>query len=44
MLASVAEMKTIESKSTMITNTAAYTIVAIAYIAFIVGTWLMFTL
>jgi len=27
----------------MITNTAAYTIVAIAYVAFIVATWFMFT-
>ncbi|MEN9567907.1 MAG: hypothetical protein RLZZ69_3103 [Cyanobacteriota bacterium] len=28
----------------MITNTMAYTVVAIAYITFIVGTWFIFTL
>jgi hypothetical protein len=28
----------------MITNTAAYTIVAFAYVVFAVATWLMFTM
>ena len=44
MLVSLAEIKTIGEHSIMVTNTAAYTIVAIAYFVFAVGTWLMFTM
>ncbi|MDJ0591420.1 MAG: hypothetical protein QNJ72_15715 [Pleurocapsa sp. MO_226.B13] len=42
MLASLAEIQA--NIIAMITNTAAYTIVAFAYIIFIIATWSMFTM
>jgi hypothetical protein len=44
MLASLAEtIELLENKPTMITNTVAYTIVAIAYLTFAIATWMLFT-
>lgn len=43
-LASVAEIQNSWDELAMITNTAAYAIVAIAYSAFVAGTWFIFTM